>query len=52
MPEEDMRDVLTQLIDKTGTRPAQFWASAMLFAPVATLLVLGLFAWLTDGLNG
>jgi hypothetical protein len=52
MPEEDMRDVLTQLINKTGTRPTQFWASAMLFAPVATLLIWGLFAWLTGGLAG
>ena len=47
-----MRDVLTRLIEKTGTRPTQFWASAMLVAPVATLLLWGLFAWLTGGLAG
>jgi hypothetical protein len=44
--------VLTRLINKTGARPAQFWGSAMLVAPIATLLVWGLFAWLTGGLNG
>jgi hypothetical protein len=52
MPGEDMRDVLTQLINKTGYRPAQFWGWAMVVAPVATLLVWGLVAGLTGGLNG
>jgi hypothetical protein len=46
------RDVLTHVIHKTGTRPTQFWGWAMPFAPVATLLVWGLVASLTDGLNG
>ena len=47
-----MRDVLTHVINKTGYSPTLFWEAAMLFAPVATLLVWGLFAWLTGGLNG
>jgi hypothetical protein len=51
VPEEDMRDVLTHVINKTGYRPTQFWGWAMVVAPVATLLVLGLFTWLTGGLN-
>jgi hypothetical protein len=47
-----MRDVLTHLINKIGTRPTQFWASAMLVAPVITLVLWGLLAGLTGGLNG
>jgi hypothetical protein len=52
MPEEDMRDVLTYVINKAGYRPMKFWGSAMMVAPIATLLVfLGLFAWLSDGMD-
>ncbi len=47
-----MREVFTHVINRTGTRPVQFWASAILFAPIGTLLVWGLFAWLTGGLTG
>jgi Protein of unknown function (DUF3592) len=46
------RDVLTYVTDKAGTSPTQFWSSAMVFAPVATLVVWGLFAELTAGLSG
>lgn len=46
-----MRDVLTRVINKTGYSPKLFWEAAMLLAPVATLLVLGLLAWLTGSLN-
>ena len=47
-----MRNVLTHVINKTGYSPTRFWEAAMLFGPVATLLVLGLLAWLTGGLDG
>jgi hypothetical protein len=52
MAEADMRDLLTQLINKTGYRPTQFWDRAMVVAPVATVLVFcGLFAWLAGGMD-
>ena len=47
-----MRDVLTRLIDKTDYSSTLFWKAAMLFAPIATLVVLGLLTWLTGSLDG
>lgn len=52
MPEENLRGMLTRLIDKTGYSPTLFWEVAKLFGPVATLVVLGLLTWLTGSLDG